>query len=61
LDIFITGELEHALYNSIADHGLNVISLGHYESEKFGVQALGDHLKEMFGIPGLFLSQPTGY
>lgn len=61
VDLFITGELEHSLYNSILDQNMNVISLGHYESEKFGVQALGKHIFEELCIPSFFIDEPTGF
>lgn len=60
-DLLVTGELEHSLYNSIADYQVNVISLGHYESEKFGVIALGDHLKKIFGLNSIFIEEQTGF
>lgn len=60
-DLLITGELEHSLYNAIADHQINVIGLGHYESEKYGVIALGDHLKKNLGLNCFFLEQKTGF
>ncbi|HCL56199.1 MAG TPA: Nif3-like dinuclear metal center hexameric protein [Spirochaetia bacterium] len=61
LDILITGEIEHSLYNTIIDFQLNVISMGHYESEKFGVIALGDYLKTQLGLKTFFIEEQTGY
>lgn len=59
-DTFITGETSHALYWSAADYGLNAIYLGHYASETIGVQLLGRHLQEKFGLETRFFDFPTG-
>ncbi len=60
-DVLITGETEHALVNTLFDSQKNMITLGHYQSEKFGVMALGKHLTEEFDIETFFIEQPTGY
>ncbi len=60
LDLLITGEIEHSIYNLILDWQVNVISLGHYESEKYGVMALAQHLTEKFNIEAHFIEQKTG-
>lgn len=60
-DVLITGEMEHALYNLALDWRKNVMALGHYESEKYGVLALGAHLQEVFGLNAFFIHRPTGY
>jgi dinuclear metal center YbgI/SA1388 family protein len=59
-DTFLTGELEHAQYYSALNHGLNVIYGGHYTTETTGVQALGRHLQERFGLDFEFVDLPTG-
>ena len=60
LDCFITGECEHQVYNDCQEQGITMIAGGHYESEVFGVQALGAHLKERFGLETFFVANPTG-
>jgi dinuclear metal center YbgI/SA1388 family protein len=61
LDLLITGEIEHSIFNTIRDWEGNVIALGHYESEKFGVQALGEHLEKELNLVTSFISEPTGF
>jgi len=39
--------------------GLNVISLGHYNSEKLGVEALGKETGDKFGIEVIHLDVPN--
>lgn len=58
-DCYITGEPEHWNHHAAAETGLNVIYLGHYESEQYGVQQLGKQLREEFGLDTVFLKEPT--
>lgn len=58
-DTLLTGETSHANYWSAADHNLNVIFAGHYATETVGVKALGQHLKEEFGLSIQFFDFPT--
>jgi len=58
-DTFLTGETSHANYWAAADHGLNVIYAGHYATETVGVQALGRHLAQKFGLDVQFFDFPT--
>lgn len=60
LDCFITGECEHEVYNDCEEQGITMIGGGHYESETFGVEALAEHLKSLFGLQTIFLDNPTG-
>ncbi len=43
-DIFITGEGVHHERLAAAELGQSMFLGGHYETETFGVRALGDHL-----------------
>ncbi len=58
-DTFLTGETSHANYWAASDHGLNVIFAGHYATETVGVQALGAHLTDKFGVETRFFDFPT--
>lgn len=60
LDLFISGELGHSTYHVMKEYKINCVFGGHYFTETFGVKALGNHLKEKFGIPVVFLDVPTG-
>ncbi len=59
-DTFLTGEPEHAHYYDALNASLNVIYGGHYCTETVGVQALGQHLQDRFGIDFEFVDLPTG-
>ncbi|MDR0306920.1 MAG: Nif3-like dinuclear metal center hexameric protein [Chitinispirillales bacterium] len=61
IDLFITGELIHESYHIALEGGINTVCGGHYHTEKSGVQALGDLLKEKFGVETVFLDVPTSF
>ena len=58
-DTFLTGETSHANYWAASDFGMNVIFAGHYATETVGVQSLGAHLTDKFGIETRFFDFPT--
>lgn len=60
LDTLITGEGAHHTYFDAMEWGINLLYAGHYATEQVGVQALGAHLAERFGIPWEFHRHPTG-
>ena len=59
LDSFITGECSHELYHTLKESGMNMISGGHYQSEVFGVKAVGRYLSKEFGIETVFIDRKT--
>jgi putative NIF3 family GTP cyclohydrolase 1 type 2 len=59
-DTFLTGETSHAHYYDSLNLGINIIYGGHYTTETVGVQALGQHLAEQFGLDFEFVNLPTG-
>jgi dinuclear metal center YbgI/SA1388 family protein len=60
-DLMITGEPSHSYYWGIAESNLNMIFAGHYATERLGVLAVGEHLKERFGLETEFIELPTGH
>lgn len=60
LDLFLTGERSHTFYHEAEERGLHVLYAGHYATETLGLQALGRHLTERFGLSTTFLDLPTG-
>ena len=61
LDTYITGEPAHSYYWMAKEEKVNVIFIGHYLSETFGVKAVGKHLDDRFSLKAEFLNLPTGY
>ena len=60
-DLLITGEATHPIYHAAREMGLNLILAGHYQTETWGVQALGPLLEEKFGVSTQFVDFPTGF
>ncbi len=61
IDILISGEQKHILYNTTKELCVNAVYLGHYATETFGVKALGNKLKEKFkDIETFFMDNKTG-
>ncbi|MBS0350037.1 MAG: Nif3-like dinuclear metal center hexameric protein [Proteobacteria bacterium] len=50
IDAFITGEVSERTTHLAREAGLHFFAAGHHATEKYGVQALGNHLAEQFGI-----------
>jgi len=61
LDALITGEGAHHTYFDAMEHGINVYYGGHYATEVWGVRALAEHLRDVFGIEWTFIDVPTGF
>jgi dinuclear metal center YbgI/SA1388 family protein len=59
-DTYLTGETSHSQFYGAMNTSLNVIYGGHYTTETVGVQALGQHLQEEFGLEFEFVDLPTG-
>ena len=60
IDLLITGESKQEAYHSAKEHKVNVICMGHYASETFGVRALERVLKRDFRVETCWISEPTG-
>jgi putative NIF3 family GTP cyclohydrolase 1 type 2 len=48
LDLYITGDAQHAVYHSALEAGINVIFGGHYATETWGVRLLAKRLADEF-------------
>ncbi|TRO61983.1 Nif3-like dinuclear metal center hexameric protein [Candidatus Bathyarchaeota archaeon] len=57
---FITGEFVHHGFHYAREKHINVVALGHYFTETFGVRALGKKLGKEFHIGAKFIDFPTG-
>lgn len=57
---YLTGEENHWVVNAAQDLGMNILFAGHYATETFGVKSLGKLLNEQFGLPSVFIDNPTG-
>jgi dinuclear metal center YbgI/SA1388 family protein len=58
-DALLTGEPEEPSQHAAAELGIHLIAAGHHATERFGVQALGAHLAERFGLSWQYLEVPN--
>jgi putative NIF3 family GTP cyclohydrolase 1 type 2 len=49
-DVYITGEPTEHVMAEAAEGGIHFVAAGHHATERRGVCALGQHLKERFGV-----------
>ncbi|MFA7232093.1 MAG: Nif3-like dinuclear metal center hexameric protein [Victivallaceae bacterium] len=59
-ECFITGEIDHTMFHVIKESGINVIGLGHYNSEKPGIIAVMNLIRDRFELDCEFVDIPTG-
>ncbi len=49
-DIYISGEVSENTFHLAKESGVHYLAAGHHATERFGVKALGQHLKKEFDI-----------
>jgi dinuclear metal center YbgI/SA1388 family protein len=59
IDLFLTGEPREWVMNVARETGTHFVAAGHYATERLGIQALGDHLQDHFGIEVDFIDIPN--
>lgn len=55
VDAFITGEVSERTVHLANETGVAFIAAGHHATERYGVQALGEHLAQQFGVQHKFI------
>ncbi len=58
-DAYLTGETAEYTQAIAQEERATFIAAGHYNTERFGVQALGDVLRERFGVEPFFVEVPN--
>jgi poly(A) polymerase len=58
-DAYLTGETSEGTQALASEGAANFIAAGHYNTERLGVQALGDLLHDRFGIETFFIEIPN--
>ena len=58
-DIFITGEITESTVRASEENDLALYAAGHYNSEKPGIKALGEHLENEFNLNVTFVDIPN--
>lgn len=57
VDAFLTGEISEQNVHVAHETGVVFISAGHHATERYGIQALGEHLASQFGMEHFFFDQ----
>ncbi|SEK82373.1 Nif3-like dinuclear metal center hexameric protein [Nitrosovibrio tenuis] len=55
VDTFITGEISERMVHAARESGVAFISAGHHATERYGIQALGEHISRKFGVAHRFI------
>ncbi|MCF6355372.1 MAG: Nif3-like dinuclear metal center hexameric protein [Candidatus Polarisedimenticolaceae bacterium] len=59
LDAFITGELSERTMHLARELGIHFYAAGHHATERYGIQALGEHLAECHALEHQFIDIPN--
>jgi dinuclear metal center YbgI/SA1388 family protein len=54
-DLFVTGEVSEQTVHIAREEGIQFVAAGHHATERYGVQALGEHLAARFGLEHRFI------
>ncbi len=49
-DVYLSGEISESTVHEARELGVHYIAAGHHATERYGVQALGEHLDSAFGV-----------
>lgn len=55
VDAYLSGEISESTVHAAREWGLHYIAAGHHATERYGVQALGEHLAQQFGLDHQFI------
>ena len=54
-DAYISGEISESTVHIARELGIHYFSAGHHATERYGIQALGEHLQEKFSLQHEFI------
>lgn len=54
-EVYLSGEISEPTAHAAREAGIAYIAAGHHATERYGIQALGDHLATRFGIAHQFI------
>lgn len=55
VDVYLTGEISEQHVHAARESGVAFVAAGHHATERYGVQAVGAHLAERFGLKHEFV------
>jgi dinuclear metal center YbgI/SA1388 family protein len=54
-DLFVTGEVSEQTVHIAREEGIQFVAAGHHATERYGVQAVGEHLAAQFSLEHCFI------
>ncbi len=54
-DLFVTGEASEQTVHTAREEGIGFVAAGHHATERYGVQAVGEHLATRFSLEHRFI------
>lgn len=58
-DAYISGEVSESTYHVVKETGMHYFAIGHHASERYGVQALGEHVAQCYDLAHCFVDIPN--
>ena len=58
-DTFLAGDIKENIVRELEEYKMNFINAGHYNTEKFGIQALGEKVSQEFNISCEYIDIPN--
>jgi dinuclear metal center YbgI/SA1388 family protein len=58
-NVYLSGEISEPVVHLAREAGVAYLACGHHATERYGVQALGGHIAERFGITHRFIDIPN--
>ncbi|QYK03729.1 Nif3-like dinuclear metal center hexameric protein [Shewanella zhangzhouensis] len=55
VDAFISGEVSERTFHSAKEQGIHYFAAGHHATERYGIEALGEHLRREFSLTHHFV------
>ncbi|QBF84984.1 Nif3-like dinuclear metal center hexameric protein [Shewanella maritima] len=55
VDAFISGEVSERTFHAAMEQNIHYFAAGHHATERYGIQALGEHLADKFGLEHQFI------
>lgn len=59
VDAYLTGEASEQTYHLAQESGVAFVAAGHHATERYGVQALGEHVSARFGLQHRYIDIPN--
>jgi dinuclear metal center YbgI/SA1388 family protein len=58
-EAYVSGEISERTTHLACEAGVVYAAAGHHATERYGIQALGRHVAEVFGIDAIFIDDPN--